>query len=402
MEHIGMQDRKLNICLVVNEFPGLTETFITTKALELCKKGHKVTVIKNQVNKLVNTSHLAAVKKAGINIISAPEAGSLRSIIQLLIKYPTVALQSISFSLKKFAHNFQSNLKSHLLKKYPFDIIHIEFSGLGVVYQKALEQSTAKTIVSCRGTAEKVKPLSEPHRKEQLKKLFNTVTAIHCVSQDMVNTIAPFCSDSSKVFINRPSIDTSIFKRNDPYPEQHATINILSIGRFTFQKGYLIGLMAMHILHNKGLQYTWTIVGDGPLKEEMIYHVNAFGIQDKVKMVGKKNRDEILELYNSTDIFLLTSFYEGIANVCLEAMSMELPVVATRSGGMEEVIEHGKDGLLCNTYDPESIANAVLSISENAGLRKLMGVHARHKVMNEFTIQKQADIFDQKYQQLTN
>ena len=51
MEHIEMSDKKLNICLVVNEFPGLTETFITTKALELCKRGHRITVIKNQENK---------------------------------------------------------------------------------------------------------------------------------------------------------------------------------------------------------------------------------------------------------------------------------------------------------------------------------------------------------------
>ncbi len=400
MEHIEMSDKKMHICLVVNEFPGLTETFITTKALELSKKGHKVTVIKNQDNRLVNTSHIVAVKQAGIKIISAPEAGSLSSLFILLFKYPSIALQSSTFSIKEFAHNFQKNLKSHLLKKYSFDIVHVEFSGLGVAYQKALEQTTAKTIVSCRGTAEKVKPLSEPHRKEQLKKLFESVSSIHCVSQDMANTIAPFCNDLSKIFINRPSIDTSIFKRVNPYPKQKATIAILSIGRFTFQKGYLIGLMAMHILHKNGIAFTWTIVGDGPLKEEMIYHINALCIQDKVKLIGKKNRDEILELYNSTDIFLLTSFYEGIANVCLEAMSMELPVVATKSGGMEEVIEHGKDGFLCNTYDPESIAEAVKGIFNDADQRKLMGVHARQKVMNEFTIQKQADIFEKKYQQL--
>ncbi len=398
-----MSDKKLHICLVVNEFPGLTETFITTKALELCKKGHKVTVIKNQENKLVNTSHILAVKQAGIKIITAPEAGSIKSLLQLLFKYPLVALQSFSFSLKKYAHNFQKSLKSYLLKKYSFDIVHVEFSGLGVVYQKALEQTNAKTIVSCRGTAEKVKPLSEPHRKEQLKNLFATVSSIHCVSQDMANTIAPFCNnETSKIFINRPSIDTAVFKRVKPYGEQRASIEILSIGRFTFQKGYLIGLMAMQILHQKGTPFTWTIVGDGPLKEEMIYHINALGIKDKVMLVGKKSRDEILELYNTTDIFLLSSVYEGIANVCLEAMSMELPVVATKSGGMEEVIEHGKDGLLCNTYNPESIADAVLSISKNAELRKLMGGHARQKVMNEFTIQKQADIFEQKYLQLTN
>jgi colanic acid/amylovoran biosynthesis glycosyltransferase len=255
-------------------------------------------------------------------------------------------------------------------------------------------------VVSCRGTAEKVKPISEPNRKDQLRKLFSKVDAIHCVSQDMASTIHPFCNQPDKIFVNRPSIDPAVFKRAKPYAQPGAVLQIFTIGRFTFQKGYLIGLMAMHKLKSLGVQFKWKIVGDGPLKEEMLYHIHALQLQDCVELVGKKNRDEILELYNNTDVFLLPSVYEGIANVCLEAMSMELPVVSTKSGGMEEVIVHGENGLLCEVYDVDSIAENVKWLTQNPGLLKGLGVNARKTIIERFTISRQVDVFEEQYANL--
>ena len=396
-----MPDRKLHICLVTNEFPSLTETFITTKALELVKKGHRVTVIKNQENKIFNSSHIALVNQSGIEVLSAIHIHSIKDLLKTVFTYPQIFFSSFSLSIKSFSNNIQQSLKNYLISQHPFDIVHVEFSGLAISYQKALEKTTAVTIVSCRGTAEKVKPLSDPHRKEQLQQLFSTVQAIHCVSEDMVKTIQPYCNNSKKIFINRPSVDAEIFCRKNPYPLKTGGVNILSIGRFTFQKGYIIGLMALKLLLERGVSFKWTIVGEGALKEEMLFHIHTLGLQNVVLMVGKKNRDEILELYNSTDIFLLTSVYEGIANVCLEAMSMELPVIATKSGGMEEVIEHGVNGLLCNIYDPADLANAISVICNDAELRQKLGSSARQKILNEFTIQRQANIFEQKYLELT-
>lgn len=394
-----MSVKQLRICLVTNDFPSLTETFITTKALELSKKGHQVTVIKSLENNVLNASHIAQVKKAGIHVVTT-QLQSKKDLLRLLFKYPFLLFRCFSFSLKTFSRQVQQQLKSYLLNQYNFDIIHIEFSGLAISYQKALEETNAKTLVSCRGTAEKVKPLSDPLRKEQLLKLFSTIDAIHCVSGDMAGTIQPYCNHPEKIFINRPSVDADVFQRRIPYPAKKERIEILTIGRFTFQKGYLIGLMAVKKLLQQGILFNWTIVGDGPLKEEIIFHIHTLGLQNVVHLAGKKNRDEILELYNNTDIFMLTSVYEGIANVCLEAMSMELPLVATKSGGMEEVIENGLDGMLCEIYDADSLAHSVMQISDDAEKRKEMGINARKKILKEFTLQRQANVFEEKYLEL--
>ncbi|GEO09940.1 glycosyltransferase family 4 protein [Segetibacter aerophilus] len=390
----------MKICLVTNEFPALTETFITTKALELSRRGHEITVIRNQDTNVINASHVDQVKKAGIKVLTYNGLQTKKGIAKAFLSHPSLVLKSFSLSGTAFKTKFKQQLQTMLLRKNAFDIVHVEFSGLGVAYGNTLDNLSAKLVISCRGTAEKVKPISEPNRKAQLHKLFTRVDAIHCVSQDMATTIAPYCNEPQKIFVNRPSIDPLVFKRTTPYAPSVSCLQIFTIGRFTFQKGYLIGLMAMRKLKNEGVKFNWQIVGDGPLKEEMMYHIHALQLEDWVELVGKKNRDEILELYNKADVFLLPSVYEGIANVCLEAMSMELPVVSTKSGGMDEVIVDGENGLLCEVYDVDSIAEKIKWLAHHPEKLAMWGVEARKTILERFTISRQVDEFEAQYANL--
>ena len=392
-----MQNSKLHICIVTGQFPALTETFITTKVLELSARGHRITVITNQSGGHINHSHLAAVKKAGIEILSFTEVTTTSKILKSLSKNPGTFIKSLSTDKAMLKKKYKAALQLTLLTKYPYDIVHFEFSGLAVSYMGAFPKIKSKTVVSCRGTAEKVKAITEKGRAENLRQLFDNVDSIHCVSADMAKTISSYCNHPEKIFINRPSIDVDIFKRSKPYTHTSSTIQILSIGRFTFQKGYLLGLLAMEELKNRGVDFIWRIVGDGPGMEEVLYHIHALDLSAHVEILGKKNRDEVLALYNEVDIYFLPSVYEGIANVCLEAMAMELPVVATKSGGMEEVIENEKDGMLAATYDHYQMAEQLHILAHDFEKRKAMGHKARKKVINHFTIKQQVDVFEEQY-----
>ncbi len=397
-----MQNRNLQICIVTGQFPGLTETFITTKALELARRGHRITVITNQTGGHINHSHLAEIKKAGIEILSFTELSSATNIWKSITRNFGIFIQSFSTSKTVLKKKYKTGLQVSLLTKCPYDIIHFEFSGLAVSYMNSLAKLTSNTVVSCRGTAEKVKAITEKGRADSLKNLFDKVNAIHCVSFDMAKTIRSYCNHPEKIFINRPSIDVDVFKRTKPYTNPASTIQILSIGRFTFQKGYLIGLLAINELKKSGLDFSWKIVGDGPNIEEVLYHIHALGLSSHVELLGKKNRDEILALYNKVDIYFLPSVYEGIANVCLEAMAMELPVVATKSGGMEEVIENEMDGMLVSTYDHHQMAEQLHILAHNFEKRKALGQLARKKVTDQFTITQQVNVFEEQYNALVN
>lgn len=397
-----MQKSKLHICIVTGQFPALTETFITTKVLELSARGHRITVITNQSGGHINHSHLSAVKKAGIEILPFTDVTSTSNILKSLSKNPATFIQSFSTNKAMLKKKYKAALQLSLLTKYPYDIVHFEFSGLAVSYMGALQKIKCKTVVSCRGTAEKVKAITEKGRTESLKQLFDKVDAIHCVSADMANTISNYCNHPEKIFINRPSIDEQVFKRAKPYQNGSSVIQILSIGRFTFQKGYLLGLLAIEELKKSGVRFIWKIVGDGPGVEEVLYHIHALGLSDCVEWLGKKNRDEVLTLYNDVDIYFLPSVYEGIANVCLEAMAMELPVVATKSGGMEEVIENEIDGMLAATYNHHQMAQQLNMLVHDFEKRKAIGHQARKKITDHFTIKHQVNVFEDQYRALVN
>ena len=100
-----------------------------------------------------------------------------------------------------------------MLETNQYDVIHFEFSGLAISYQDAIKKLNAKTVVSCRGTAEKVKPLTDVNRKKKLTTLFEQVSAIHCVSNDMAETIQLYGADAKKIFVNTPAIDSTVFEK---------------------------------------------------------------------------------------------------------------------------------------------------------------------------------------------
>ncbi|MGI8952794.1 MAG: glycosyltransferase family 4 protein [Chitinophagaceae bacterium] len=382
----------VRIAIVTNNFPAISETFISNKVLQLAAKKHALFVFCSFFNKpLWNKINHTNYK---INVVEI----NRKKITKYFFSHPALWIAFLKMHSNKTRFILNNFFINEVNKKKP-DIIHFEFSGIGLHYIDALEKIKCKKIVSCRGSAEKVKLLSDELRKEKTKQLFNAVDAIHCVSDDMKQTILPYCNQPQKIFINYPAVDTAVFQRSHPYITHHP-INILSVGRFTFQKGYLSGLLAIKKLKETQQNFQWLIVGDGNQKEEIIFHINQMNLQQQVQLVGTKSRSEIIELYNQSDIFFLPSVYEGIANVALEAMSMELPVIATRSGGMKEVIAHKINGMLANVYNHETLAANLLQLFNDKALRISLGKNARKRVLEQFTAEAQIKKFEAVYSAL--
>lgn len=379
------------IGIITITFPTLSETFISNKVSRLAQKGHKVIVFCDSVN----TALFHSLFQGNKNVEAF--AFTKAAIAKYAGLHPWVLLKGNGNNdTRKTVSN---KAKLHYINKYKPDIIHVEFSGLGTFLLPVLQKLSAKKIVSCRGSAEKVKLLVFEDRKENIKALFNEVDAIHCVSEDMKQTILPYCSEPSKIFINYPSIDERKFFRSNP-PAKNNPLQILSVGRLTFQKGYLTGLLAIKKFKESFPDFRWIIAGDGPQREEIIFHIHQLGLENNVSLVGAKKSEEILALYNQVDILFLPSVYEGIANVVLEAMSMQLPVVATKSGGMQEVITPGINGLLADVYDAGSLANNLLLLANDSEKRISLGVNARQRILEQFTLEKQVAIFENVYHKL--
>jgi len=128
------------------------------------------------------------------------------------------------------------------------------------------------------------------------------------------------------------------------------------------------------------------MVGDGPERPKAEWLGNTHGVSEDVLFMGKQN--DMARLLSVADILLLPSELESFGLVALEAMACEVPVVATRVGGLPEVVRHGEDGFLCDLGDVQTMAESCLRILDNPTLREDMGKVARAHARQEFCASK--------------
>jgi glycosyltransferase involved in cell wall biosynthesis len=120
------------------------------------------------------------------------------------------------------------------------------------------------------------------------------------------------------------------------------------------------------------------VAGEGILRDELERQHGALDLGDRVRLLGF--RDDVPDLLRSADLFCVSSYLEGMGTATLDAMAVGLPVVATRVGGIPEIVEDGETGLLVPPRDPEALAGAILAMARDPARRQSMGGRARERV----------------------
>ncbi|MGB5306995.1 MAG: TIGR03088 family PEP-CTERM/XrtA system glycosyltransferase [Gammaproteobacteria bacterium] len=140
------------------------------------------------------------------------------------------------------------------------------------------------------------------------------------------------------------------------------------------------------------------LIGDGSLWNKIEELVAREGIQDRVWLAG--SREDVAQLLQTLDVFVLPSLAEGISNTILEAMACGLPVVATRVGGNEELVREGETGFLVPRADPQAMAAALLNYVDHADLRAAHGASARTRAEGAFSIARMVNRYLEVYDEL--
>jgi glycosyltransferase involved in cell wall biosynthesis len=171
---------------------------------------------------------------------------------------------------------------------------------------------------------------------------------------------------------------------------------VLYVGRLDYPKG-LPDLVdaAQRVLERHGVEFV--ITGKGPQRESLERRVEEAGIEDRVRFTGYVPRERQIRLYQNATAFVLPSHYEGLPTVLLEAMACGTPAVATTVGGCPEVIEDGVDGLLVQPGDPPALSDAIATLVADPELRARMGTTARQTILERYTWDTIADLFEREY-----
>lgn len=169
---------------------------------------------------------------------------------------------------------------------------------------------------------------------------------------------------------------------------------ITNVGRLTPQKGQRQLLDAARIVLERRPDARFMIVGAGNLEQELRAHAAAIGVGGRVEFAGI--RHDIPEILGQSDVFVLSSLWEGMPVSAIEAMAAARPVVLTDVGGVRDLVRPGADGLTVPPDDPPALAAALLSLLDDPALRQRLAAAGRARVQQEFSM----EMFIQRHEQL--
>ncbi len=172
---------------------------------------------------------------------------------------------------------------------------------------------------------------------------------------------------------------------------------ILFVGRLHPVKGVQYLLQAMKIVHEEMPEARLILVGDGEERDILESLTDNLGIRGCVEFVGKVPHEMIPDYMYHADVFVLPSLSESFGIVNLEAMACGLPIVATRVGGLPDVIEDGVNGYLVGTREPREIAERLLMVMQNDEMQEEISTNNREKA-KLFTWENVAIKVEMEYQ----
>lgn len=238
------------------------------------------------------------------------------------------------------------------------DIFHLQWvKGLAEwIFLK--ERFEICLVVSFRGAHMNYSQVASSQVDEEYRNFLSRYDGFHAVSGEILRNALVYGINPERARIVFPAVQDQLLTQCRMERALHSPLKILSVGRAHWIKAYDVALDACHILHQSGLDFQYQIVAGGD-HEELLFQIDQLGLSDRVKLMGELSQKQLFALYQEADLLVISSHAEGIPNVALEAMALGCPVLSTRCGGVEEVIENEVNGWLVPVRDPESMAHAI-------------------------------------------
>jgi glycosyltransferase involved in cell wall biosynthesis len=170
------------------------------------------------------------------------------------------------------------------------------------------------------------------------------------------------------------------------------------IGRMTGIKSTDVVLRAFAALRRRGVDAVLCLVGDGPDRDALERRAHELGVMRHCLFLGYQ--EEVARFYAAFDAFLLASENEGTPVTTIESLAAGRPVVATRVGGIPDVVEDGVDGFLAEPRDPEGLAERLERLARDPELRARMGRAGRERALERYAVERLVDDVDALYRSL--
>jgi glycosyltransferase involved in cell wall biosynthesis len=280
----------------------------------------------------------------------------------------------------------------HSLKLKDMDIIHVQWpipNGLGALFLKKFFKTPYINTI---------------HGEEvYLSKRYHTVFIINSLVNNSSKTITNSSAtlkgclgvglNHKKLDIIPFGVDTSFYKPLNMVKDEKI-FQILSVGYLIERKGFKYLISAVQDVLAAHDNVKLKIVGSGPQEQQIKNHITDLNLEKYVEIIANISDEELLKMYNSSDLFVLPSIIdsqgntEGLGVVLIEAMACKLPVIGSNIGGIPDIINDNETGLLVPQRDVSELSKSIIKLIENPDLRERIANKGYNMIKDNFSWEK--------------
>jgi glycosyltransferase involved in cell wall biosynthesis len=214
--------------------------------------------------------------------------------------------------------------------------------------------------------------------------------SVICVSEDLREACIRSGGRADRCVVIENAIDTAQYTRRQSASEAKrqrgfdpARLLIGAVGRLSPEKNFDGVIRAFGRLLSRGLDAELILIGEGDERASLERLIEQLGLKGRVHLPG--HQADLIGFYEAMDLFVLNSLREGLPNVLLEALALEVPVVATRVAGIPRLIEDGRTGLLLEPQDEDALAAAMNQLARDADLRRRLAEAGRRTIEQRYS-----------------
>ena len=302
-------------------------------------------------------------------------------------------------------HHGIKDVVAKIYQEFPFDLIHAHVA-LPDGYAGALLAREYKKplVITIHGQDLQHTVFRSLKCRQAVQEAIHAADRVIVVSRKLKQALEEsFPNIAGATVINNGVDPEKIFRSLDNFPKRwQGKILILSVSNLIPTKGIDLNLQAISRLVGQYPDLLYVIVGDGELKGELKVLVKKLRLENFVEFVGRQPHRKVMKYMATCDIFSLPSWREGFGVVYLEAMAHGKPVIGCQGEGIEDVIEHGKTGLLVKPRDVDSLVEALDFLLSHPEEARAMGERARKLVLENYTWEKNAEKTIAIYKEVLN
>lgn len=293
------------------------------------------------------------------------------------------------------------NVWYSLVRFRDFDMVHVQWpipNGLGALFLKKLYG--VPYINTIHG--EEVYLAKRYHMQFALRWLVNNSSKTITNSSATLKACVDAGLDEDKLEVIPFGVDTEFFRPID-VPRSDNYFHVLSVGYLIERKGHEYLIRAVKEIVNERDDVRLKIVGSGPLEGKLKSLISDLDLEAYVEIIKNVSDDELLRLYNSSDVFVLPAVVdsqgntEGLGVVLLEAMACKLPVIGASVGGISDIIRDKYTGLLFDEKNIHRLKKLIINLYESKNLRDHLSISGYNYVIRKFSWMNVSEDYNRFY-----